>query len=334
MFLLYPFSVLYGFLTFVRNKLFDWRLKPQQSFRVPIIAVGNITVGGTGKTPFVEFLIRSLSNRYRIAVLSRGYKRKSKGVIIANEQTTASIIGDEPAQILQKFPHVKVAVAEKRIEGIERLLHLELPPELILLDDAFQHRYVKPGLSVLLIDYNRPMWKDTIFPAGRLREYACGSQRADIFVVTKCPDNLTENEKKQFIEKTKGATSENMFFAKIQYGIPQRIDGSIQHDFFQKNKSFAVVTGIAKSQTFINYLSQKGTITKHFEFGDHYQFTHDDVRKFKEHNNVIITTEKDAMRLQQWSTELDIVYVPIETVFFDDQEKQFVFLLYKYLVNA
>jgi len=334
MFLLYPFSLLYGLITFLRNKLFDWGIKPQKSYRIPIISVGNITVGGTGKTPFVEFLIRSMSNRYKIAVLSRGYKRRSKGVIIAIENTSYKMIGDEPAQILHKFPEVTVAVAEHRVEGINQLLRIENAPEMILLDDAFQHRYVKPGLSILLTDYNRPMWKDTCFPAGRLREFASGSKRANLFVVTKCPDNITSKEKALFIEKTNGANEENTFFTKIGYGTPKKLNGNDDADFFSVYRSFVAVTGIAKSEPFISYLSDKGTIVKHFNFDDHHQFTHDDIDKIKEAHSVVVTTEKDATRLQQWSSELTIVYIPIETLFFDNQEKQFVFMLYKYLVNA
>ena len=334
MFIFHPFSLIYGLLTFLRNKFFDWGILSQTKYAIPIISIGNITVGGTGKTPFVEFLIRSLSNRYQIAVLSRGYKRNTKGVIIPKERETAAIIGDEAVQIQNKFPQVTIAVAEDRVEGIDCLLGLEKAPELILLDDAFQHRYVKPGLSVLLIDYNRPIWKDTTFPAGRLREFACGSKRADLFIVTKCPDNISDKEKSLFINKINGAHSENIFFTKIEYGCPKKLNGNDQPNFFDEHRSFAVVTGIAKADIFVSYLSQKGEIVKHFEYADHYQFTHEDIQKLKDTQTVIVTTEKDASRLQQWSSELTIVYVPIETRFFDGQEKQFIFLLYKYLVNA
>src|ERR1035437_9174701 len=332
MFLLVPFSLIYGFITWLRNKFFDWSIYKQTSFRVPVISVGNITVGGTGKTPFIEFIIRSLSNRYQIAVLSRGYRRNTKGVIIANTNATAAVVGDEPVQILHKYPHVTVAVAEKRVDGIKQLLKLQKAPELILLDDAFQHRHVKAGLSILLIDYNRPMWKDTTMPAGRLREYSSGSKRADLFVVTKCPDTITSFEKTLFIEKIKGANEENTFFTAIDHGCPKLLDGTDQPDFFDKYKSFVVVTGVAQAGLFIHYISTKGTITKHFKYADHYPFTYSDIEKFKETKSVIITTEKDATRLQQWSSELNIVYIPIETAFFDNQEKQFVFMMYKYLV--
>jgi len=334
MLLLFPFSLIYGLLTYIRNKCFDWGLIKQTSFRIPIISVGNITVGGTGKTPFIEFLIRSLGNRYNIAVLSRGYRRITQGVVVASKNATAAIIGDEPVQILHKFPQVTVAVAEKRVEGIEQLLRLQNAPEMVLLDDAFQHRFIKPGLSVLLIDYNRPMWKDTTLPAGRLREFASSSKRADLYVVTKCPDTITSFEKTLFIEKIKGANDENTFFTTIDYGCPKSLDGTDQPRFFEEHTSFAVVTGIAKAEPFITYLSKKGTVSKHFAFADHYTFTHDDIERFKEAHTVIVTTEKDATRLQQWSSELTIVYIPIETAFFDNQEKQFVFLLYKYLVKA
>jgi tetraacyldisaccharide 4'-kinase len=332
--LLYPFSLIYGFITWLRNKFFDWGFLKQTSFRIPIISVGNITVGGTGKTPFIEFLIRSLSNRYQIAVLSRGYKRNTHGVVVANERATAAIIGDEPAQILHKFPNVTVAVAEERVAGINTLLKIQNAPEMILLDDAFQHRHVKPGFSILLVDFNRPMWKDTVMPAGRLREYACGSKRANLFVVTKCPDSITNAQKMEFIEKIRGANEENTFFTKVGYSCPKSLDGAYQTDFFEKHQTFTVVTGIAKAEPFMNYLSERGTVSKHFEYADHHHFTQHDIDTFKATKSVIVTTEKDATRLQQWSSELDIVYIPIETEFFENQDKQFVFLLYKYLVNA
>jgi len=332
--LLYPFSLIYGFITWLRNKFFDWGLMKQRSFRIPIISVGNITVGGTGKTPFIEFLIRSMSNRYQIAVLSRGYKRNTQGVVVANERATAAIIGDEPAQILHKFPNVTVAVAEERVDGINTLLKIQNAPEMILLDDAFQHRHVKPGFSILLVDFNRPMWKDTLMPAGRLREYSCGSKRANLFVVTKCPDTITNAQKMEFIEKIRGANDENTFFTKVGYGCPKTLNGIDQLDFFEKHQTFTVVTGIAKAELFISYLSDKGKVSKHFEYADHHHFTQHDIDTFKATKSVIVTTEKDATRLQQWSSELDIVYIPIETEFFENQDKQLVFLLYKYLVNA
>lgn len=334
MILLYPFSIIYGFLTFIRNKCYDWGICAQTAYKIPVISVGNITVGGTGKTPFVEFLIKTMGNRYNIAVLSRGYKRNTKGVIVANQRANAAIIGDEPAQILNKYPGITVAVAEQRNEGMSQLMKIENPPEMVILDDAFQHRSIKPGFSILLIDYTRPLWNDRMLPAGRLREYACGAERADLFVITKCPDSLTTTDKSLFIEKINGATAENTFFSKISYGQPTNINGEPEPDFFKKHESFLVVTGIAKCEPFIEYLQQKGTIGNHFKYTDHHPFTIADVEIFKEANLPVVTTEKDATRLEQWSSELHIVYIPIETEFIDNGDKQLTFLLYKYLVNV
>ena len=188
---LYPVSWIYGAVVTVRNKLFDWGFLRSKSFDVPVICIGNLSVGGTGKTPHTEYLIKLLRNSYHVAVLSRGYKRHSRGYVLATSQSTAHSIGDEPYQMYTKFPSVTLAVDENRCHGIEQLLAIKEPPiEVVLLDDAFQHRYVKPGLSILLTDYHRLFCDDTLLPAGRLRESVNGKNRAQIVIVTKCPQDI------------------------------------------------------------------------------------------------------------------------------------------------
>ena len=184
---LLPVSWMYGFGVFFRRKLFEWNILKRKSYNIPVICVGNITVGGTGKTPHVEYLIRLLQHSHRVAVLSRGYKRKTKGFILANEKTTYQEIGDEPYQIKNKFPDIIVAVDENRVRGIDKLLSMKDKPDIILLDDAYQHLYVKPSYSILLIDYNRPIYNDALLPAGRLREGSHNLDRANLVIMTKCP---------------------------------------------------------------------------------------------------------------------------------------------------
>ncbi len=188
---LYPVSWLYGAVVIIRNKLFDWGLFRSKSFDVPVICVGNLSVGGTGKTPHTEYLIKLLHDKYQVAVLSRGYKRRTQGYVLATPQSTARTIGDEPYQMYTKFPSVTLAVDENRCHGIEKLLALKKPAvDVVLLDDAFQHRYVKPGLSILLTDYHRLFCDDALLPAGRLREPVSGKNRAQIIIVTKCPQDI------------------------------------------------------------------------------------------------------------------------------------------------
>ena len=217
---LYPVSLLYGTGVWLRNKLFDWNILKERSFPLPVISVGNITVGGTGKTPHTEYLIRLLSKEYQVSVLSRGYKRKSKGFILSTTHSTVSEIGDEPYQMKQKYPHVHVAVDANRCNGIEQLCSHNITPEtdVILLDDAFQHRYVKPGMNILLVNYHRLICNDMLLPAGKLRENPNGKHRAKIVIVTKCPKNITPIDLRVLTKQMELFPYQYLFFTTFEYG--------------------------------------------------------------------------------------------------------------------
>ena len=228
---LYPASWLYGAVVMMRNKLFDWEVLQSKSFDIPIISVGNLAVGGTGKTPHTEYLIKFLCNQYKVAVLSRGYKRHTKGYVLATPESTARSIGDEPYQMHQKFPSVTVAVDEKRCHGIEKLLALQKPSiDVILLDDAFQHRYVKPGLSILLTDYHRLFCDDTLLPAGRLREPISGKNRAQIVIVTKCPQDIKPIDYNIITKRLNLYPYQQLFFSSFRYGNLQPVFPTMSPD--------------------------------------------------------------------------------------------------------
>ncbi|NDW12362.1 tetraacyldisaccharide 4'-kinase [Bacteroides sp. 214] len=343
---LYPLSFLYGIGVGLRNKLFDWRILRSKSFDVPVICIGNIAVGGTGKTPHTEYLIKLLQHDFRIAVLSRGYKRKSKGYILANEQSTAQTIGDEPFQIKNKFPEVTLAVAESRVEGIEQLLKTkEDRPDVILLDDAFQHRYVHAGVYILLTDYHRLFCYDTLLPAGRLREPAKAKDRAQVVVVTKCPPDLKPIEYNIIAKKLQLYPYQKLFFSTFVYGKltpilskekEKRLLSSIK-----KEESVLLVTGIAAPESIIKeigkYTGQIETLT----FGDHHNFTSKDIKTIEERfaalkgEKLIITTEKDASRLvnatfSNQNIKQYIYALPIEVQILQGQQHLFNKYIYGY----
>ncbi len=308
---LYPVSWLYGVVVIIRNKLFDWGVFQSKSFNVPIISVGNLTVGGTGKTPHTEYLIKLLYDKYQVAVLSRGYKRRTKGYVLANPQSTVKTIGDEPYQMYTKFPSVTLAVDENRCHGIEKLLALKEPTiDIVLLDDAFQHRYVKPGLSILLTDYHRLFCDDTLLPAGRLREPISGKNRAQIVIVTKCPQDIKPIDYNIIIKRLNLYPYQQLFFSSFRYG-------NLQPVFQQKIRRTAtntvsvnkeipltsltdtevlLVTGIASPAPILERLEGYAKQTETLSFSDHHDFTHKDMQQIKERfkrlsdkNRLIIT---------------------------------------------
>jgi len=313
--------MLYSIIVFLRNKLFDWQILKSKKFDIPIISVGNITVGGTGKTPHIEYFIRKFLPQKRVAVLSRGYKRKTSGFVLADENATAQTIGDEPYQIYKKFPEILVAVDEKRVCGIEKLLALPTPPEVILLDDAFQHRYVTPSDNILLINYNRPIFKDKIMPYGRLREPISAIKRADKIIITKCPENLSEQEKKYFIEKInrvappcppKGGELSPPFwggvgggavsFSSFKYSIPKNIFTKEPMNTDVK-RDFLVVTGVVNADGLYDYLQKFANNIYKMKFADHHNFTEENIKRIEQKvstlpsESLVITTEKDRARL-------------------------------------
>ncbi|WP_374399608.1 tetraacyldisaccharide 4'-kinase [Flavobacterium sp.] len=311
--ILFPLAFLYWLVTFIRNWLYDKGIFKSFSFDIPIIAVGNLSVGGTGKTPQIEYLIRLLSDNYKVAVLSRGYKRTTKGFILADENASASSIGDEPFQFYSKFPNIQVAVDANRKSGIENLLQLPNKPDVVLLDDAFQHRKVKAGFYILLTAYDDLFCDDNILPFGNLREPSSGKKRADMIIVTKCPKDLSELAQQKIKEKLK--VKQQVFFTTIQYddcvfgNDSQLLVSEIQ------SESKVLVAGIAKPKLFFDFLKNDNDET--LVFPDHHDFSKQDCELIlaKANGRKIITTEKDFVRLNGLLPKAQLFYLPIKSTF-------------------
>lgn len=322
-FLLLPFAMLYDVVMDIRNRLYDMKLRPSTAFDIPVISVGNLAVGGTGKTPMTEYLIRLLSSQYKIVTLSRGYGRKTKGFRIANVEDSAATIGDEPYQIYKKFsPTIGVTVGEERALAIPTILQ-ELPETgIVVLDDAFQHRSVIPGLSILLTEYSNPFFDDHILPYGRLREGPEGAKRADAIVITKCNPHIEEEETMKMERAIRKYSDKPVFFSKIRYGEPVPFGAATKI-----TSRVILLTGIANAKILEDYIASNFTLIKHFSFRDHYVFTTSDLRDVEniltknEGDPIsIITTEKDKAKLERIElkthiSKLPIFYLPIETEF-------------------
>ena len=299
-------SLQFYLITFLRNKFYDFGLLKSFSFEIPVISVGNLAVGGTGKTPMVEFLIKKFSDKYNLGVLSRGYKRKTKGFILASEKDDASSIGDEPFQYYSKFKKIKVAVDKKRKRGIKKLIKNGV--NMIILDDAFQHRKVIPTYSILLSDYSNLYFNDYLLPRGNLRESKSGYKRADSIIITKCPENLSENNRQYLIERINLKHNQHIFFSNIKYSDELfSADNSINISKLS-NQKVDVITGIVNSENLIKHLEKKGLLINHFKYPDHYDYKQKDILKLKD--NFIITTEKDYTKLRKFNIE-NLYYLPI-----------------------
>ena len=333
---LLPLALLYKAIVSLRNRCFDYGILKSRSFPFPVISIGNISIGGTGKTPHTEYLIRLLHGKFNVAVLSRGYKRKTKGFILATRQSTTEEIGDEPVQMKSKFPDIHIAVDRDRCHGIELLTNgLVAPaPEVIVLDDAFQHRYVRPGLSILLIDYNRPIREDKLLPAGRLRESASEQRRADIIILTKCPNKLTQKEMRCWREELTPSPRQQVYFSTLIYGELRTLsdfESKFSPENLLRNKHLLLVTGIASPQKLIEYLKKYTDKIISLTFSDHHNFSASDLtkieesfRKLPEENRIIITTEKDAVRLRnspllKKETKSHIYIQPVEIDFLENK---------------
>jgi len=323
--LLYPLSKLYEGITQVRNLLYDKKILTSNEFQTPIILVGNLRVGGTGKTPQVAYIIKLLKDTYKLAVLSRGYKRKTSGFLLATIKSTSKEIGDEPYQLLKQFPNIRVAVDEDRTHGVNNLKQLKSPPDVIVLDDAFQHRKIQAGFSILLTSYDDLYVDDSHLPSGNLRENINGAKRADVIVVTKCPDELTEEEEYQTAVKLQPSLTQTIFFSKISYAnfvqnATNRIDIKDLHIY-----EFLLVTGIANPKPLLQYLKKMNFNFQHISFSDHHDFTQSEIklinRKYENINQkkkIILTTEKDYVRIFE---SLDNLYfLAIETTFINHQK--------------
>lgn len=333
-----PLSWLYGLGVRLRNQLFELGILKSRSFDIPVISVGNITVGGSGKTPHVEYLIRLLKDKTKVAVLSRGYKRKSKGYVLAGKETEMRVIGDEPYQMKSKFPDVYVAVDKNRCHGIDTLTCDEATKDtdVILLDDAFQHRYVKPGINILLVDYHRLIIYDKLLPAGRLREPQSGKARADIVIITKCPKDLKPMEYRVIIKAMDLFPYQKLFFTTLEYDSLTPVYGGKKRplDSIGRNENILLLTGIASPKQMTYDLKEYTPNITPMAFTDHHQFTKKDIERINRtfekmpSPKMVITTEKDNARLSGMkglsdNVRRNIYTLPVRVKFMLGQEEEF-----------
>lgn len=314
--LLYPLALIYGVIIWMRNKMYDSGFFSSVEFSVPVITVGNLSVGGTGKTPHIEYLVTLLQYQYRVATMSRGYKRRTQGFLLADENTNALRIGDEPMQYHMKFPELVVSVAEERMIGIPALLQKRPEVEVILLDDAYQHRSVKAGVNILITDYSRPYYKDRILPMGRLRESRGAAKRADIVIVSKCPAALSENEAAEMRNKIAPLPHQQVFFSSISYGQAYTLFNREPVEL--KNKHIVLVCCIARPEPLVQHLQSTAAGVHILSYPDHHYFYSKDLEEIKAAydnwdvaDKVIVTTEKDAARLHLHREKLAEMNLPI-----------------------
>src|SRR3954470_22925887 len=340
--LLLPFALLYGIAVAIRNWLYDKKILNSATFNFPLIGIGNLSVGGTGKSPMVEYLVELLQPHFKVATLSRGYKRKTRGYGLANEATTALEIGDEPMQFHLKFPQVAVAVGEERLFAIPQLLQDRPETEVIILDDAFQHRAIIAGLNILLTDCGNLFYSDWFLPTGDLRDERKSYKRAHIIIVTKCPPNLSVDEKNKITRQINLEKKQHLFFTTIQYGEPYHIITKHPIHITQQHEVL-LVCGIANPQPLKNYLTvQTGTFTEQ-AYNDHYIFTIDDLKEIRKryeglsgNNKFILTTEKDAVRLLKFSDQLHdlpLYVLPLKHRFLFDGGTQFNQLMHNFIAH-
>lgn len=329
---LFPFSLLYGLAVITRNFLFDKGVFKSASFNMPVICIGNLSAGGTGKSPMTEYLLRLLKDRFKTATISRGYKRKTKGYALANEQTTALDIGDEPKQFHIKFPEVSVAVGEERIVAIPQLLHDRPDTQVILLDDAFQHRTIRAGLNILLTECSNLFTRDFFLPTGDLRDQRSSYKRADVIVITKCPLGLTLQEKENIISEIKPLQHQKVFFTATEYGTPYHIFSGEQRPIIADDEVL-LICGIANPAPLKSYISDKAKTYYERLYSNHHIFTIDDVKEIRkkyeqveDERKIILTTEKDAVRLLKFQQELaplPLYALPVKHRFLFDEGTNF-----------
>lgn len=340
--LLFPFSWLYGGITWLRNKLFDAKVMPSTKFDFPVVSIGNLTMGGTGKTPHIEYLINLLKADYKLGTVSRGYGRRTRGYKLVEVTNTSLEVGDEPLQIKKKFPDVNVCVGERRALAIPELLADKPETEVILLDDAFQHRAVQAGFNILLTDFNQLFIYDYVVPAGSLREFRPGYKRAEIIVVTKCPPHLPEKSRQKIETNIRPREGQKVVFSYVGYGdIVSVNDKSVLPDSQCLNTDIILVTGIAKPLPLLERCEHLFNSVKHLKYGDHHSYTKQDIENIKaEYNNlnstnkVILTTEKDSVRLADKNlNDIPVYYMPIEVRFFKDDKKVFDEMIVEYIRN-
>ncbi len=335
--LLFPFAVLYGIITSFRNLLYDWKILKSKSFDVHTICVGNLSVGGTGKTPHVEYLIKLLQSDFKIATLSRGYKRKTSGFVQATSSSNALDIGDEPLQYKTKNPNIDVCVDADRVNGVKKILEFLDPPKVILLDDAFQHRALNSELKIVISEFTNIFLNDCMMPSGTLRESKKAINRADIIIVSKTPEKTTAVEIRNLIKDLKPLAHQQLFFTWLKYGELTSFQNNQEtidtlNDLFRYR--IVLFTGIGNPAPMRTYLKEYASDVKHIEYSDHYQFTLQDIIEIRAEldaieggNKIVVTTEKDAMRLrsgdlQDIANTLPLYVLPIE-VDFKDKTQEF-----------
>lgn len=332
---LFPFSFIYSLIVILRNCAYDIKLFKSRKFKIPVISVGNLTAGGAGKTPMTEYLVRLLKNDFNLATLSRGYGRKTKGFVMVTTNSTTNEVGDEPRQFKQKFPDVMISVCEDRCEGIKRLSYEN---ELVILDDAYQHRAVKPGFSILLYDYTQMFKRQWFLPTGNLREPLYGRKRAQVIVVTKAPSRIDDSQKMKIIKKIDPYPHQKIFFSCFNYKSLIAINNPLktkETNSISSNTKVLLLTGIANAKPLLEELRKYTSNIDHYEYSDHHNFSESNiiklVKKFHSYideDKLIITTEKDVQRLKIRSIkrlidDIDIYYLPIEVKIHHPDEKVF-----------
>ncbi|RKR80234.1 lipid-A-disaccharide kinase [Mucilaginibacter gracilis] len=337
---LLPFSWLYGLVILTRNWCYDAGIFKSHSFNIPVISVGNLDVGGAGKSPMTEYLIRLLKNNHKLATLSRGYGRKTQGFLKATQASTATEIGDEPAQFKQKFPDITVAVCESRVAGINQL---KANIDLVILDDAYQHRAVKPGLSILLFDYSRIFEPHFMLPAGNLREPFGGIKRANIIIISKCPHTLADAEQQAIVQRIKPLANQSVFFTAINYSSLYPVNSRAGTTQIDKDTVVFIITGIANPAPLLNHVKKQAKQVIHHNYPDHHQFTLKNITKLADEflacpadKKLILTTEKDIQRLREHELvagfkQLPLWVLPIEVQFLNNNQAGFNNIIQNYV---
>jgi tetraacyldisaccharide 4'-kinase len=338
-----PISFLYGGVVWLRNKLYDWKLSDSLQFSIPIINVGNLSAGGTGKTPHTEYLIEMLQDTYSVATLSRGYKRYTRGFVLAQGACNARDIGDEPMQFFWKYPSISVCVCEDRIIAVPQLMQRRPHTQVLLLDDAFQHRSIAPSLNILLTDYSKRYTQDFILPFGSLREFRSGATRADIIVVTKCPGTLTQEDRVAIAGELNAKESQTVFYSTLEHqGL---YNAFARRRVEVQNTQVLLVTAIANNAALVHYLQGKCKMVHTLRYRDHHYFTDDDVKDMIETysnmplgNNILLCTEKDYTRLVLHKEAfleagIDIHVLPVKISFLFNEAQKFEQIILQHLLE-
>lgn len=347
---LYPLSLLYGLITGFRNFLYNAEILKSHTFPMPVICVGNLTAGGTGKTPLTEYLVNLLREDFDVVVLSRGYKRKTRGFLFAGENSRSEDIGDEPLQIARKFPGITVAVDRKRVHGVREILDKKPDSGVIILDDAFQHRSITPGYSILLSDFDRLMIHDQMLPYGNLRESIANMKRADIIMITKSPETITPVQRRLIVKEIQKAPYQELLFTSTTYKTPLPVfdDVKAEKDIFRRRRKenppgIVLVTGIANAKPLTGYLKKLTGEMISLPFGDHHRFSNSDFEKImdaweslKSSRKYLITTEKDAVRIREFTNIAEAIrkafyYIPVGIKFLNDNQEEFDNLIIEYV---